>query len=116
MSSKREPKMMKGMKEDHTPGPWMVEDTTFSISAVHPSGNHERMRTLITEMSTGTTNRKENARLIASSPDLLASCKALLKMVACNVEKTVADAGTDEVLQSDIRNARRAIRKAEGLD
>lgn len=60
----------------HTPGPWEIEGNRITalgrgIIAVTPM-----------PQDGGTFDVKENARLIAASPDLLESCQSLMRLLA----------------------------------
>lgn len=63
-------------KAKHTPGPWFAEELDLGWSVFHESGI-----AAICRVHGGVTNdagidaAKENARLIAAAPRLLAACK-----------------------------------------
>lgn len=91
----------------HTPGPWSYGfdgcDGVFFLPEVHASANSPHGASV---------DREEDARLIATAPDLLAACKALLKageedgryLAICQQDEWVAA----------VRLAIDAIARAEG--
>ena len=91
----------------HTPGPWQanpIGDTgRCSISAPHPSGGGQNV---IDECL------KENARLIAAAPDLLA---ALDKLAPYALQRAETEPPfTAKYARADYEIARAAIAKATG--
>ena len=89
-------------KQQHTPGPWTVRESSLSVSVVAQNGDavfHESYKRIPGVM--------EDARLIAAAPDLL---EALEEIVSA------ADGDGWSQLDADLRKARAAIAKATGGD
>ncbi|MCA1685807.1 MAG: hypothetical protein LC745_07425 [Planctomycetia bacterium] len=97
----------------HTPGPWTVEkertarSVEWRIVAVTPEGRRHRLAVVANhDMPSHGLAGEDDARLIASAPDLLAACKRLLVLIRAG--GTVANIGDGVSFAED------AIRKAEG--
>lgn len=90
----------------HTPGPWYKQGTYIGIT---PTGR----RFLIGEVyqDNGVEQAQANARLIASAPELLFACKALLAYIVQDETQSSALPGEQDGVLWD---ARSAIRKATG--
>lgn len=93
----------------HTPGPWIWDGETLKAG-----GEHLPVYGACSPMSGGSWigEAKENSRLIAAAPDLLAALKDIVEAVAiCGVEY----GRTTEICQvNDFSAARSAIAKATG--
>ena len=90
---------------NHTPGPWMVEEVTLTISAPNPKEGRANLP--VAYCPPDTRNREANAVMIAAAPDLLA---ALQKMV--EVAQHLRSANQED---EALRSALIAISKAEDL-
>lgn len=84
----------------HTPGPWRLRADMAVMAYCDETETHEPIARAYGDGSI--ENLHANSRLIASAPDLLAACKALLNCIQ-------PDRDWDEA-----KKARVAIRKAEG--
>jgi len=76
------------MKTTHTPGPWHYVDCGEGLHAIHDQpdkrGRHEQLATVYT---------KDNARLIAAAPELLAALEELV--LRCDGEEGVRADGSN---------------------
>lgn len=93
-----------------------ARDQIYLIDGSKGSLSHPQGPTRIATLNVATFAPYEEyplatASLFAASPLLLESTQQLLKIVACNVNKTISDEGM-KVLQSDVRRAVVALRKA----
>ena len=86
-------------RTQHTPGPWEVHDTP----GTYWKGFESPIPIAAGRVVLATARDKDNARLIAAAPDLLAACKRLL-------EHARGKACDDDCLCK--ANARAAIAKA----
>ena len=62
---------------NHTPGPWMVEEVTLTISAPNPKEGRANLP--VAYCPPDTRNREANAVMIAAAPDLLAALQDLMR-------------------------------------
>lgn len=95
------------MKIKHTPGPWILSDTTKAGNRKVSGYGWDYFANVTVRMDGTAANCEEgeaNARLIAAAPDLLAALKAIVEFhQGSKVGKAVQE------------TARAAIAKSEGI-
>ena len=96
------------MTTKHTPGPWTLKLTENG----HPVIEDRVGRKVVEQFCNGGTSEgsegRDNARLIAAAPDLLAACKTMLSSMR------LMDDGAEDVQREAEDMMRAAIAKAEG--
>ena len=94
----------------HTPGPWIFSEDHYGLGIYMveaDGGCGPQVAQVLTEnLETETCDQaRDDARLIAAAPDLLAACKAILK-----------EEGMEKQMARAVMLASEAIAKAEGGD
>lgn len=99
----------------HTPGPWIVDETSDARSAGYireEKQTEDGRRISVARASSSGRRHSEflaNARLISAAPDLLAELKALVELIK---ERSYVPGYED--LGAHVTGSERAIAKAEG--
>lgn len=102
-----------GEKVKHTPGPWTLEGEDQFARVLSPDGYTiaESDHIHCADLDDAAQMHVANMRLIAAAPDLLAACKAMLRIVIQVTVGIVAGVNFHEV----VNDAVAAIDKAEGV-
>jgi hypothetical protein len=88
----------------HTPGPWRIGDAGHTVFG--PPNGSPSPRTVATVVPHN--DRRDNARLIAAAPDLLAVCRSAANWFG--------ELGNDDGAQGLLDDLLAAIAKAEGRE
>lgn len=110
------------MTAQHTPGPWIIDESGDKRTGTHIRADTVRLPGAIggvsicrmTPATHGYATAAANARLIASSPRLLAELEALANAIARGREPDMTRAAYAVVLADAERSARAVIAEAKG--
>ena len=91
---------------EYTPGPWRSFTTPSGLSAVECVKRRDHLATIYPQVGfDGIHEGEANARLMAAAPELLQACEAIL---------AADERGQGLPFSEAMRDARKAIAKAEG--